>query len=124
MMGVMTNLLTGLRIGVGAALLAIIGGGGGCGGSADQSTSPIVTGRACATTSDCSSGQVCGFPTAAVCTAPTQGVCLVYPTPGTAQCSSVLLECGCAGDKVGVPCDYPSGYAPAAIKSTNAATCP
>ena len=120
-MGGMKNLFIGLRIGIGAGLLALIS----CGTSGDnQNSNPIVTGTMCATDSDCASGQVCGFPTAAGCATPSQGVCLVYPTPGVAHCSSVILACGCSGSKVGIPCDYPSGYAPAPIKSTSATSCP
>lgn len=121
-MRVMKNLLIGLRIALGAALLTL----GSCGiDSGDtQSTTPIVTGVPCAASGDCASGQVCGFPTAAECTAPTKGVCLVYPTPGTAHCNSVLLACDCSGNQAGIPCDYPSGYAPTPIKSTNVVDCP
>ena len=121
----MKNLLIALRAkmimraGVAAALLALVS----CGSGTDQSSTAIVTGHACAKDSDCLSGQVCGFPTAPGCATPNPGVCLVYPTPGTAHCNSVLLACGCAGSQVGVPCDYPSGYAPAPIKSTSSASC-
>ncbi len=117
-MEAMNTLFTCLRIAVGAGLLAI--GGFSCGDS--QTSGPVVTGNPCAVDGDCASGQSCGFPTANGCTA--QGVCLVYPTPGTAHCNSVILACGCSGSQVGIPCDYPSGYAPAKIKSGSAALCP
>ena len=93
-----------------------------CGSSAGESTSPIVTGKPCAMDNDCASGQVCGYPLASGCAA--QGVCLVYPIPGMVHCNSIILECGCSGNKVGVACDYPSGYAPAPIKSMSSIDCP
>ena len=109
-----TAVLRGLFVGI----LAL----GSCGVSSDsQTTSPIVTTKSCSTAADCPSGQVCAYPQASGCAA--QGRCLVYPNPGTIHCNSIIVECGCAGDKIGVPCDYPSGYAPAPIKSANAATC-
>jgi hypothetical protein len=116
----MKNLLGSFRIS--ACLLASLVSLSSCGTPDSQSTDPIVTGKICAMDSDCASGQVCGFPLASGCTA--QGVCLIYGSPGMAHCNSIILECGCAGNKVGVPCDYPNGYAPAPIKSMSSLSCP
>ncbi len=94
---------------------------GGDGNGQGQTQSPVVAGSSCSADADCASGQVCGYPTSDACSA--KGVCLVYPTPGAARCNSVILACGCSGNKVGIPCDYPSGFAPSPISSRSALSC-
>jgi hypothetical protein len=106
-----------------AGLLVL--GSSSCGGddSSNQTFNPVVTGSSCAQDADCKSGQVCGYATADSCSA--TGVCLIYPIPGTAHCNSVLLACGCSGSQVAIACDFPSGYAPAPIRSgSSSLSCP
>lgn len=103
--------------------LLLLASASACGGSDDssQSISPVVAGSSCTQSSDCATGQVCGFATADACAA--KGVCLIYPIPGTAHCNSIILACGCAGEQVAMSCDFPSGYAPSPVRSTSALDC-
>ena len=94
---------------------------GGNDGSSNQSFNPVVSGSSCAQDKDCDTGQVCGFAIADKCGA--KGVCLIYPTPGTAHCNSVRLACGCSGNQVAVACDFPDGYATEPVSSESAVNC-
>ena len=80
-------------------------------------------GSPCTKDADCGTYQSCGFALAAGCAA--KGTCIDDPSkqPGTAHCQSIAVECGCDGSKVGVRCDFPSGYAPAPIKDQSGLSC-
>ena len=75
-------------------------------GDASPESAPV----SCTTDSDCSGG-LCGFPTAAGCSA--KGTC--FPNPG-AVCQAYSPGCGCDARIVNIVCNgLPSGYAPTPI---------
>jgi hypothetical protein len=80
------------------------GGGAGGGGGSDGGT----TGTVCSSTSDCSSGQACGFPTAMSC-AVTTGTCFDVPN---ISCDLYQPGCACDNTEIDLACTgLPSGYA-------------
>lgn len=60
------------------------------------------------TSTDCGSGQICGFPESAGCSA--AGTC--FQSPGV-TCNAIELACACDGTNINVACNgLPGGYAP------------
>ncbi len=86
-------------------------GGSGSSSSGAGSSSSSGTGgdrATCATNTDCDTGELCGFPELAGCSA--SGTCL--PATG-AICDGIDLACACDGTEINIACNgLPSGYAP------------
>jgi hypothetical protein len=63
-------------------------------------------GRACSSSADCASNEVCGFPESEGCAA--QGQC--FPAP-TVVCLAIALGCACDGTEINIACNgLPGGY--------------
>jgi hypothetical protein len=62
----------------------------------------------CGADEACPSGSNCYYPIGS-CSA--KGQCMVWPTPGAAECNSFETLCGCDGTQVFTGCAEPDGYA-------------
>jgi hypothetical protein len=96
------------------------GGSGSSGGSAGSSSSGARDAGGgpgiCTTKTDCRTGELCGFPESARCSA--TGTC--FPAPGV-TCNAIVLACACDGTDFNIACDgLPSGYMPKPFAHTGA----
>ena len=90
-------------------LLSVACGGEVAGGNPPPG-SPSDGGATCTTSSQCSAGQVCGFPESDKCSA--AGHCFATGP----VCNLFQPGCSCAGQTVNVACNgLPSGYATAPV---------
>ena len=91
--------------------------GGGSGSSSGSGGRDAGGGSGtCTTKTDCRTGELCGFPESARCSA--TGTC--FPAPGV-TCNAIVLACACDGTDFNIACNgLPSGYVPKPFAHTGA----